>query len=71
MVGRGGKVDIVVFNPPLVSRFYSVVVITRDSDQRPISRNPGSNPGRTSFSLGTSENPEVTFTLSFGWQFQS
>ena len=31
-------------------RFYSVVVITRDSDYSSPSRNPGSNPGRTSFS---------------------
>jgi hypothetical protein len=61
----GGKMNMIAFNPPLVSRFYSVVVITRDSDQRPISRNPGSNPGRTSFSFGT-ENPEGTCPLPLG-----
>ena len=33
-----------------MSWFYSVVVITRDSDLSN-SRNPGSNPGRTSFSF--------------------
>jgi len=46
-------VNIVLVCKPPVDRFYSVAVITRDSDHRSLSRNPGSSPGRTSFSLGT------------------
>ena len=48
--GRGREMNMTLLPIQPVARFYSVVVITRDSDSKSLSRNPGSNPGRTSFS---------------------
>ena len=52
-------------------RFYSVAVITRDSDDQLLSRNPGSSPGRTCFSLGVEDGRRVVWVESQGSSYFS